>query len=123
HGFGRQWPGLRRKRRRQQGADDGAQKKRVHGLSSGSETGRAKAPTLRRQEARHSKAAARSCVDQARGCRGGRWGPSGMKPARMAEGDTGTAFEPPKEGRDCGEEGGATAPAQKEEQALHEECG
>lgn len=46
-----------------------------------------------------------------------------MKPSAKAEGDTRTASEPSKLGRERKAEGGATAPAHTAEQALQDECG
>ncbi len=45
-----------------------------------------------------------------------------MKPATRVEGDTSTASEPSKVGREEKADGGATAPAQTAEQALHDVC-
>lgn len=45
-----------------------------------------------------------------------------MKPATRLGGDTSTASEPSKVGRDEKADGGATAPAQTAEQALQDEC-
>ena len=45
-----------------------------------------------------------------------------MKPATKSAGEALAALEPSKTGKEREKDGGATAPAQNIEQALHDEC-